>query len=105
VKWTWRAPEPTWQAAGEELESEIHALFRRCPGLSGFSVQPKVSADGNIEGEEQLFVTAIGIDGRVGRSQYADIFEQISATLKGLLAERPEAHALMRGRTFARVLH
>ena len=87
------------------MDAQIDALFRRCPELCGFSVQPKVSADGNTKGEEELFVTAIGIEPSAPRGQYAEIFEQIATTLKDLLGERPEAHALLRGRTFARSLH
>lgn len=105
VKWTAPVPDRAWHAAGADVHAQIDALFRRCPGLCGFSVQPKVSADGNTGGEEELFVTAIGIDPGAPRGQYAEIFEQIAATLKDLLAERPEAHALLRGRTFARCLH
>jgi hypothetical protein len=105
VKWTTAVPDRAWHAAGADVDAQIDALFRRCPELCGFSVQPKVSADGNTAGEEELFVTAIGIEPGAPRGQYAEIFEQIALTLKDLLAERPEAHALLRGRTFARFLH
>jgi hypothetical protein len=94
-----------WRAADAELASQIRRLFERCPDLDGFSVQAKVRAEGNPDGEEELFVTAIGIDQRARRDRYTDIFQEIAATLNDLLEERPEAHALMRGRTFARTLH
>ena len=97
--------EHAWRAADADLTAQIRGLFGRCPDLDGFSVQPKVRAEGNAEGDEELFVTAIGIAQGAGKERYADIFEDIATTLKDLLEERPEAHALLRGRTFARVLH
>src|SRR3954463_4117986 len=101
-----REQELAWKAADADLSAQIGGLFSRCPELSGFSVQAKVSADApNIEGEEELFVTAISIVPRLSKEQYAEIFEQISAALMQLLAERPEAHSLLRGRTFARIVH
>jgi hypothetical protein len=97
------ATDGAWTAADAELADQIAALFRRCPELSGFSVQAKVFAEGRTEGEEELFVTAISISPRLGKEQYADVFEQIAATLTGLIGERPEAQILLQGRTFARV--
>jgi hypothetical protein len=97
--------ERAWRAADAELTSQIRRLFERCPDLDGFSVQAKVHAEGNPEGEEELFVTAIGIARLAGRDKYTDIFEDIASTLNDLLDARPEAHALMRGRTFARAVH
>jgi hypothetical protein len=98
--------ELAWKAADADLSAQIEALFARCPDLCGFSVQAKISADApNAQGEEELFVTAIGIAPRLSKEQYAQIFEQISASLMQLLAERPEAHSLLRGRTFARIYH
>jgi hypothetical protein len=96
----------SWTAADAELTDQIGALFRRCPELCGFSVQAKVFADGRPSGagDEDLFVTAISISPRLGKDQYAEIFEQIASTLTGLIAERPEAQVLLQGRTFARVL-
>lgn len=101
-----REQELAWKAADAEVTAQVRALFARCPELSGFSVQPKVHADAkNGPDEEELFVTAIGIAPRLSKEQYAEIFEQISSSLMQLLAERPEARLLLRGRTFARLLH
>jgi hypothetical protein len=94
-----------WRAADADLAAQIGALFNRCPELCGFSVQAKVFAEGRPAGEEELFVTAISISPRLGKDQYGDIFEQIAGTLTDLLSERPEAHSLLRGRTFARSVH
>ncbi len=101
-----REQDLAWKAADAALEQGIRRLFRRCPELSGFSVQAKVWADSeNRPGEEELFVTAIGIAPRLSKEQYTEIFEEIAAALKQLLAERPQAHSLLRGRTFTRLLH
>ncbi len=101
-----RELELAWKAADADLAVQIEGLFDRCPELCGFSVQAKVFADApNRPGDEELFVTAISIAPRLSKAQYADIFEQISTSLMQLLAERPEAHSLLRGRTFARVFH
>lgn len=94
-----------WIAADADVASQMQALFKRCPELCGFSVQVKVSADGNPGAEEELFVTAISIAPRLSKEQYAEIFEQISGALIELLGERPEAATLLRGRTFSRTLH
>lgn len=95
-----------WQAADADVSAQIQEIFARCPELTGFSVQPKVLADAaNRAEDEELFVTAISISPRLSKEQYAEIFERISATLMQLLAERPEAHCLLRGRTFARIFH
>ena len=37
--------ERAWKAADEHLWSQIRSLFDRCPELTGFSVQAKLSAD------------------------------------------------------------
>src|SRR6266850_1319649 len=97
--------DKAWRAADADLTAQIGALFSRCPELCGFSVQEKVFAEGRPQGEEELFVTAISISPRLGKEQYSDIFEQIADTLTDLLSERPEAHSLLCGRTFARSVH
>jgi hypothetical protein len=94
-----------WIAADADVASQIGALFNRCPELCGFSVQVKISADGNPGGEEELFVTAISIAPRFSKEQYDEIFDQISGALTELLGGRPEAATLLQGRTFARRLH
>ena len=95
-----------WHAADADVSSQIATLFARCPELTGFSVQAKVMADApNVSIQEELFVTAISIAPRLSKEQYAEIFEQIAGSLAELIAERPEAQTLLRGRTFARVVH
>ena len=98
-------PERAWRAADADVAAQIASLFSRCPELCGFSVQVKVMAEGSPSTEEELFVTAISIAPRLSKEQYTEIFEQISNTLTELMGERPEAATLLRGRTFARVMH
>jgi hypothetical protein len=97
--------ERAWRAADADVSAQILALFQRCPELCGFSVQVKVLAEAKPSDEEELFVTAISIAPRLSKEQYTEIFEQISSTLTELMAERPEAATLLRGRTFARTVH
>ena len=97
--------ERAWNAADADVAAQVAALFARCPDLCGFSVQVKVMAEGSPTADEELFVTAISIAPRLSKEQYTEIFEQISTTLTDLMGERPEAATLLRGRTFARVLH
>ena len=78
-----------------QVEERLQLLFSRCPELSGFSVR----------GEDELFVSDVGIAPRLSAEQYREIFEDIATTLSELLDERPEACELLRGRTFARTVH
>lgn len=94
-----------WHAADADVATQIRTLFARCPELAGFSVQAKVMADEQPSFQDELFVTAISIAPRRSKEQYAEIFEQISVILAELIDERPEAQILLRGRTFARVIH
>jgi hypothetical protein len=79
-----------------QVEEQVESLFERCPDLCGFSVQGD---------ERDLFVSDVGITSRLSAERYGEIFQDIAATLAGLLEEQPAAGALLRGRTFARTLH
>jgi hypothetical protein len=96
-----------------DVEAKIAALFTRCPALSGFSIQdreqvaerkPKEITDSQIP-DADLYVTEIGIFPKLGADQYADVFDEITVTLSGLVAGTPDAYDVLRGRTFARTLH
>ena len=80
----------------DQIEQQLGLLFSRCPELSGFSVRGDA---------EDLFVSDVGIAPRLSAEQYGEIYQDIALTLSQLLEERPEAGALLRGRTFARTLH
>jgi hypothetical protein len=91
------------------LPSEIEFLFMRCPALWGFSVRGLDELPDNCprpgENDSELFVGDVSIAPALSREQYGEIFEEIVTTLAEMLAEEPEAKELLRGRTFARVLH
>jgi hypothetical protein len=80
----------------QSIQDELESLFARCPDLCGFSVRGD---------ENELFVSDIGIAPRLSAEQYGEIFQDIARTLSELLEEQPEACDVLRGRTFARVLH
>jgi hypothetical protein len=74
-----------------DLEATINGLFNEFPSLCGFAV-------GN-----QACLIDVSDDSWFGTSD--DVHQAISETLGDFLEERPEAEALLRGRTFARALH
>lgn len=89
--------------------AQIESLFARYPSLCGFSVHgldelpdncPR-SADNGVD----LFVGDIGVSPQVGAQQRGEIFREIIVALAELLDEDPEAEGILRGRTFARILH
>jgi hypothetical protein len=90
------------------VPASIESLFERYPALAGFSVRglddiPDSCSRTGDEGE--LFVSDVGVLPSLTHDQYGEIFEEIATTLADLLAEHPEATALICGRTFARTLH
>src|SRR3979409_2247485 len=86
-----------WIAADADVASQIGALFDRCPELCGFSVQVKVSADGNPGAGEHPVAAPTSVAPRLTKEQYGEISEQIPGALTDLRGERPEAATLLRG--------
>ena len=74
------------------VDGQIGALFRRLPILHGFSVQ------------QDLQPAEVVIHSWPGYVASVDLYDEIVIALADLVAERPEAADLMRGRTFARHL-
>jgi hypothetical protein len=70
----------------------VGELFHRLPMLGGFWLRP----DFEVEG---ISLTEPGAAAR------RDLYDKVMLWLIELAEERPEAVNLMRGRTFARVLH
>ena len=90
------------------LPTQIESLFDRHPELSGFSVRGSAEVPDNCpRGDEdcQLFVGDIGLTSTLTRDQFGAMFEEIVVALAEVIAEDPQAEELLRGRTFARVLH
>jgi hypothetical protein len=91
------------------LPAQIEALFLRHPSLCGFSVHGLDELPDNCprsgDGDAELFIGEVGIAPPIGAEQCGEIVREIAAALAELLAEDPQANEILRGRTFARVLH
>jgi len=71
----------------------LHQLFQRLPVLPGFWLHP------------DLKVAELAVFASPGYTAGYDLYEEVMQSLVELAEERPEAVQLMRGRTFARVVH
>ena len=70
----------------------LHQLFRHLPMLSGFWLDPDLKV-------AELVFTGTGY------TAGCDLYDEVMDSLVQLAEECPEAVQLMRGRTFARVVH
>jgi hypothetical protein len=77
----------------EIVEVRVSELFRRIPWLVGFSV------------EEDLSVFEVEVEPLPGYDAEPEIREAISEAVLDIASEREGAADVLRGRTFARVLH
>jgi hypothetical protein len=92
----------------ETIPAAIEGLFDRHPELAGFSVRgaDDVPDDCPRTGNDyELFIGDIGISATLSDEQFDVMFREIVAALAEVVAEDPEADDILRGRTFARVLH
>jgi len=76
-----------------QLETLVQAIFRRWPGLVGFSV----------EDAGELVLTEM--ETQPWSVQPGELLGEVCDALLDFVDEAPEALALLRGRTFARTLH
>lgn len=91
-----------------DLAARLETLFLRCPELHGFTVQPgeNISRDRVAFGiQEGLFLADVVWHQALNGDQAAALVGEISQALLELVDEQPDAVALLRGRTFASVLH
>ena len=91
-----------------DLAARLETLFRRCPALHGFSVQPATSVTRErvvVDLQEDLCLADVVWHQALNGEQAVTLIGEISQALFELVDERPEAAALLRGRTFASVLH
>jgi hypothetical protein len=91
-----------------DLAARMEMLFRRCPALHGFSVQQGSSVSRERVAQDLqagLFLADVVWHQPLNGDQAATLVEEISQELLELVDEQPEATALLRGRTFARVLN
>ena len=91
-----RLQEQQHSRLAADLEATTNAIFRRCPTLCGFAVRGEPDA---------LFVTEVSVFPLSGLDAPEEIRGEIVGTLLALIDEFPEASALLRGRSFARVFH
>jgi len=91
-----------------DLVARMDTLFRRLPMLHGFSVQDRsnVTRERVVQGlRDDLYLADVVAHWPLSGEQAENLVEEISQALGELVDERPEATALLRGRTFARILH
>lgn len=91
-----------------EVEARLRAVFRRRPELHRFVIQDKAGLADHIDRENlagELFITQITLYPRRGTRQYDEVYADIARAITQVVAERPEALNLLRGRTFVRSLH
>jgi hypothetical protein len=91
-----------------DLATRLEALFLRCPELHGFTVQPGESLSHDrvaIGLQEDLYLADVIWHRVLNGEQAATLVGEISLALLELVDEQPGAVALLRGRTFASVLH
>lgn len=89
------------------IDEAVRRLFARLGGLNGFSVIDAASMAGEREagqlhGDLSLADITVSADFDTAKDDY---FGDIAVALIDLLEERPEARALLRGRTFVRTLN
>jgi hypothetical protein len=90
------------------LPPQIASLFERHAALYGFSVRGSDETPDSCprgEDDDPLFVGDFSVAPGVDAKQHEEIFREVLAALSELLTEQPEAAEILRGRTFARVLH
>jgi hypothetical protein len=91
-----------------EVETRLRAVFRKRPELHRFVIQDKSGLADHIDRaglEGELFITQITLYPRHGSKQYDEVYAEIARAVTQLVAERPEALAELRGKTFVRALH
>jgi hypothetical protein len=88
-----RLSEARRQHTEASIAQHVHQLFQRLPLLSGFWLRP------------DLKVAELSVFPWPGYTAGRDLYEEVMQSLVDLAEELPEAGQLMRGRTFARVVH
>lgn len=77
----------------QEVQDVVNTLFQRCPTLCGFSVK------------EDMSFSNVACHPALASEEAEMLCGEISATLRELMEEQPEAAELLRGRTVARIFH
>jgi len=104
-----RAPHTPDLQLLTDIQAKIDALFARCPMLCGFSIQDRAMLPRQLDHraipDADLFITEIGIYPKLGDDLLSEIFDEITLLISDLVYEQPMAYNILRGRTFARILH
>ena len=83
-------------------------MFARCPELFRFSVRDRSGLPDHLDPTTlagELFIFEIALAPRLGKVQYDEVYEAISAAIGAAVASWPQAKDLLRGKTFVRYLH
>lgn len=91
-----------------EIAAGMRRLFGRVPELTGFVVHATEGLPVPVERngqEDWLYLAEVGLAPRLGAEQHEEALAEVARLLAELVAERPEAYDMLRGRTFARELH
>lgn len=91
-----------------KLEAQLRAVFRRRPDLQRFVIQDRAGLPDHVDRESlqgELFVTQITLYPRRGGKQYDEVYADIARAITQVVDERPDALALLPGKTFVRALH
>lgn len=86
------------RALQADIDSVTAALFRRWPGLVGFSVQER-------QGSEEELQLAVSLFPEPQQEERNLVLGEIAQALLELMDEAPDTASLLRARTFARTLH
>jgi hypothetical protein len=92
----------------EDLSARLDELWGRYPALSGFAVRGSDVLPESLRAsvlENALVVAEVGVDPICGIEYTERVSDEIAVALLDFVKERPEAAALLRDRTFARVMH
>ena len=81
------------RGAEEIIRRRLAELFSRLPMLWGFILQ------------HDLEVTHVTVHSWPGYTAGQDLYDDLMQGLVDIAEERPDAAVLMRGRTFARIVH
>lgn len=83
-----------------DLDAAVDALFRRCPDLCGFAVHEMRTSP-----TREVVFDDIAVHTWAGHKPSPELLNEIAGALLEVVEERPEAAALLAGRTFAPAIH
>jgi hypothetical protein len=91
-----------------EVEARLRAVFKLRPELHRFVIEDKAGLPDHIDRQNltgELFITQITLYPRRGTKQYDEVYADIARAITQVVADRPDALHLLRGKTFVRALH